>query len=213
MIEELAEQGEPRIEWSRQACVRCHVGYSDVIAIHDDSERLKRRIANDARGFKIDNRDIVRGSRRCQRIYRSLLGGCRRCVRIAIAEGVCRCFGIIHDNARLVFRIGDRLVNVVNGLHQGHVGEVRGHETANLQTLDDGCRIAQGLVDDQVGDCAQTGVEDHRTRIVGGIVVGRHWGAEAGRDGLGRPKHRIEQFWEWQIGRAPMFLARQQVVV
>ena len=212
MIEELAEQREPGIERRRQTTVGRHVGDRDVVAIHGEAEGGKRCIANDAGRFKIGHRDIVRGRRYRQRIECRLLGGSRGRCQIAITKGVCCGFCVVHDNARLVFRIGSRLERSVNSLHQTDIGEVRGNHAADLQAFDDGRGVAQRLVDDQVRDRAEAGVENHRAGTIGWIVVrwyrwtGR---AKARRDIVCGPEYRIQQFGELQIRGTPMFLSGQ----
>ena len=52
VIEELAEQGKPRIERGRKPFIRRDVGQMDVVAIHCDAERLEGRIAHAARSIK-----------------------------------------------------------------------------------------------------------------------------------------------------------------
>ena len=60
VIEELAEQGEPRVERRRQAFVRRDVGQVDVVALHLDAEGLQSGIADDTGRFQVGHGDRVR---------------------------------------------------------------------------------------------------------------------------------------------------------
>ena len=78
VIEELAEQREPRVERGREPDVRRDVGDLDVVAVHREAERLEGRIAHCAGGFQIGEREGVRRRRGGQGVERGLFGGAGR---------------------------------------------------------------------------------------------------------------------------------------
>ena len=143
VIEELAEQREPRVERSRQPDVRGNVGDLDVVAVHRDAERLERRIADHARGIQIGELDGMRRRRRGQGVQRRLFRGAGSCVFVAVAELVCRSLGVLHHHAGLIFGVERGLEGVVDVLHQGDVGQVGLDEPATLQAFQDRGRIAR----------------------------------------------------------------------
>ena len=172
VIEELAEQREPRVERRRQAFVRRDVGKMDVVAVHRDAERLERGIAHDARRFKVGHgrrrgRLAARPEQRWPPAPRR-----RRRGGIAIAERVRGRLGVLHHDARLIFGVEGRLEGLVDRRDDGEIGH-RVCGAGALQRRQDRGRIAQRLVDQQVGNRAQARVEDQRVGIVRRIVVGR----------------------------------------
>ena len=171
MVEELAEQREPGIERRRQADVRGDVGDLDVVAVHREAERLEGRIADPAGGFQIGEREGVRRRRGVQGVERRLFRGAGRGGFVAVAESICRGLGILHHHAGLILGVERGLEGVVDGLHQGDVGQAGLDHPAGLQALQDRRRIAQRLIDDQVGNGAQARIEHHRTRVVRRIVA------------------------------------------
>ena len=78
VIEELAEQREPRVERGREPDIRRDVGDLDVVAVHGEAERLEGGIAHRARGFQIGERGGVRRRRGGQGVKRGLFGGAGR---------------------------------------------------------------------------------------------------------------------------------------
>ena len=98
VIEELAEQREPRVERRREAFVRRDVGQMDVVALHFDAERLERGIAHDARSLQIRYGERVGRDARSSRasIAVRVAGGRRR----SLASGC-----VLHHDAGLVLGV------------------------------------------------------------------------------------------------------------
>ena len=88
-------------------------------------------------------------------VERGLFGGAGRGERVAVAERICRRLGVLHHNAGLILGVRRGLEGGVDGLHQRDVGQAGVDDPADLQALHDRRRIAQRLIDDQVGDGAQ----------------------------------------------------------
>ncbi len=157
------------------------------------------------------------GFRGVRRIEGGLLLRRRRRGGIAIAELLRGGPGVLRHDAGLVLDIGSGLEGLVDGRDGSEIGHRVGRAGA-IQRGQDRGRVAQGLVDEQVGDGAQAGVEDERVRVVARVVVGRRRHRRRGaravrieRRAVRGPVHRIHQRRELLIRRTPRLV--KQVVV
>ena len=134
----------------------------------------------------------MRRRRGGQGVKRRLFRGARRGRVVAVAERICRSLGVLHHHAGLVLGVRRGLEGVVDGLHQGDVGQAGVDDAADLQALQDRRRIAQRLVDDQVGDGAQARIEHHRVRdcSTGCSSTCRHRRSRPGTVGIDRRPFR-----------------------
>ena len=115
----------------------------DVVALHFDAERLERRIAHAARSFKSSHGHRVG----CDR---GITGIDHRRVQGVVVEVR---HGCLHNDPGLVFGVRCRLERRIDCRHGRQVDHRVGGPGA-LQRSQNRRRIAQRLIDQQVGDRA-----------------------------------------------------------